>query len=67
MNTDGGCCVFTAKGVPDEAKAETKDAAEDDPEEKGDDRMHELEKILIREVSIRGFTTNHIRCRECVI
>ncbi|KAE9012127.1 hypothetical protein PR001_g14508 [Phytophthora rubi] len=38
-----------AKGSPDEAKAEPKDDAEDDLDEKGDDRMHELEKILIRE------------------
>ncbi|GMF18312.1 unnamed protein product [Phytophthora lilii] len=35
-----------------EARAETKDNAEDEPDEKEDGRMQELEKILIREVDL---------------
>ncbi|KAG6609088.1 uncharacterized protein IUM83_13409 [Phytophthora cinnamomi] len=38
-----------AKDSPDEAKAETKDTAEDGEDEKEDGRMQELEKTLIRE------------------
>ncbi|KAG6972466.1 hypothetical protein JG688_00003980 [Phytophthora aleatoria] len=41
--------VSTVEAKEDEAKAEAKYSTEDDPEEKEDSRMHELEKILIRE------------------
>ncbi|KAG3026033.1 hypothetical protein PC121_g4781 [Phytophthora cactorum] len=39
----------TVEAKEDEAKAEAKESTENDPEEKEDSRMHELEKILIRE------------------